>query len=200
MISRLRGTLLDIENGAAVVDVQGVGYLVNLPEAVLLTLPEPGAELSLYIRQIVREDDLLLYGFATAFQRRFFDLLTTVNGCGPKVALAVIGVVGEEPAASAIIRQDAKFLTKAPGVGAKLAERIVVDLKDKMGQETFAAKLESLSIPTQRTSSAPADELVDALMNLGYRRPEAEQAAITARESSSEISEQLRLALRSLTK
>ncbi len=194
MIGRLRGHLVEIEGNTALVDVSGVGYEVMLPELVLMRLPAPGEAVELRIRQIFREDGVSLYGFLEPFQRRVFDLLIEVKGCGPKIGLALIGQLGEEAVASAILAQDARTLARATGVGPRLAERIILELKDKMAGEAFQRKVEA-SLPTK----APVeDELVDALLALGYRRAEAETAAIEAREQASSVEDQLRHALRTL--
>src|ERR1700755_3572717 len=108
MIGRLRGELIEVEGNLAIVDCGGVGYEVALPEAVLVQLPPPGARVDLLTRQIFREDGVSLYGFPQPFQRRVFDLLLTVKGCGPKVALSLLGQLGEDAVASAILIQDSK--------------------------------------------------------------------------------------------
>ena len=194
MIGRLRGHLIEVEGNTALVDVSGVGYEVMLPELVLMRLPAPGETVELRIRQIFREDGVSLYGFLEPFQRRVFDLLIEVKGCGPKIGLALIGQLGEEVVASAILAQDARLLARATGVGPRLAERIILELKHKMAGEAFQRKVEA-SLPAK----APVeDELVDALLALGYRRAEAETAAVEAREQATSVEDQLRHALRTL--
>ena len=198
MIGRLRGELVEVDGPLAVIDVGGVGYEVLLPDQVLIQLPSVGETVTLLIRQIFREDGVSLYGFAQPFQRRLFDLLLGVKGCGPKVALALIGQVGAEAVASAILAQDSRALIRATGVGARLAERVILELKDKMPQEVLRGKIEAAEAPTRR--AVPSDELVDALVNLGYRRTEAEMAAEKGREMGAEFEEQLKHALRLLGK
>lgn len=198
MIGRLRGNLLEVEGNTAIVDVNGVGYEVMLPELVLMRLPSPGEFVDLRIRQIFREDGVSLYGFLEPFQRRVFDMLIEVKGCGPKIGLALIGQLGEEAVASAILAQDARSLARATGVGPRLAERIILELKEKMAGEAFQRKVEA-SLPAAKTSSVD-DELVDALLALGYRRAEAETAAEHARGQADGVEEQLRHALRTLKK
>lgn len=198
MIGRLRGELLDIENGMVVVDAGGVGYEVQLPDAVIVQLPMIGERVDLLIRQIFREDGVSLYGFLLPFQRRLFDLLLSVKGCGPKVGLALIGQVGEDAVATAILGQDARTLTRATGVGARLGERIILELKDKIQEESFMRKVAAASPAPKKPM--PSDELVDALLSLGYRRGEAESAANEAREQSSDVQEQIRAALRLLSR
>ncbi len=196
MIGRLRGELLEVEGSMVVIDAGGVGYEVLVPDAVIIRLPMIGERADLLIRQIFREDGVSLYGFLLPFQRRLFDLLLSVKGCGPKVGLSLIGQVGEDSVASAILAQDAKTLTRATGVGARLAERIILELKDKIQEEAFIRKIESAT-PVRKVAP-PADELVDALLTLGYRRSEAESAANEAREQSGDLQDQIRLALRLL--
>lgn len=180
----------------AVVDAGGVGYEVQLPDAVIVQLPPIGEQVSLLIRQIFREDGVSLYGFLLPFQRRLFDLLLSVKGCGPKVGLALIGQVGEDAVAAAILAQDPKTLTRASGVGARLAERIILELKDKIQEEAFLKRIQAAA-PSKKAPPIE-DELVDALLNLGYRRNEAEAAAHEARGQADDVSDQIKLALRRL--
>jgi Holliday junction DNA helicase RuvA len=196
MIGRLRGELLEIEGAMVVVDAGGVGYEVLVPDAVIIQMPQIGERVDLLIRQIFREDGVSLYGFLKPFQRRLFDLLLSVKGCGPKVGLALIGQVGEDSVASAILAQDSKVLVRATGVGARLGERIILELKDKIQEETFLRKIESAT--PVRKPAAPTDELVDALLTLGYRRNEAEGAASEAREQANDVQDQIKIALRLL--
>ena len=197
MIGRLRGQLLAIEGVMAVVDCAGVGYEVQLPDSVMLRMPTPGVRVELLTRQIFREDGVSLYGFLEPFQRRLFDLLMGVKGCGPRIALALIGQVGEDSVANAIVGNDPRTLTRASGVGPRLAERIVLELKDKMAEETFLRKVEATS-SKKGAVQVPTDELVEALLNLGYKRSEIDAVAPQARESAEDVEAQLRHALRSL--
>ncbi len=197
MIGRVRGELIAIEGAMAVVDCSGVGYEVLLPDSVLVRLPLPGSRVDLLTRQIFREDGVTLYGFLEPFQRRLFDLLMSVKGCGPKIGLALIGQLGEETVANAIVGQDARQLARASGVGARLAERIILELKDKMAEENFQRKAVA-SISKTASKKEPEDELVDALIALGYKRSEIDNVADQARESADNVQDQLRHALRSL--
>lgn len=198
MIGRLRGELVELDGGMVVVDAGGVGYEVLVPDSVLMQMPGQGEFVELYTRQIVREDSLTLYGFLAPFQRRLFDLLLSVKGCGPKIGLALIGQLGEESVSASIIGQDARALARATGVGPRLAERIVLELKDKMAEEALIRRASPVTHASVRV--APADELVDALLALGYRRPEAEGAARDAKEQAETVEEQIKHALRSLRK
>ncbi len=198
MIGRLRGTLVERDGALVVVECAGVGYEVLVPESVLVHLPTLDVEVTLLVRQIFREDGVSLYGFLEPFQRRLFDLLMTVKGCGPKVGLSLLGMIGEDAVAGAIQTQDAKVLTRATGVGARLAERIILELREKIGEEQFARRVQAAAVV--KTPTAQADELVDALLALGYRRGEAESAATEAREQAEGVEEQLRHALKVLRK
>ncbi len=194
MIGRLRGILLEIEGGMAVVECGGVGYEVLVPESVLVQMPPPGEEVDLRIRQIFREDGVSLYGFQEAFQRRLFDLLLSVKGCGPKIGLALIGQLGEQGIVGAIASQDARSLSRAQGVGPRLAERILLELKDKIAEESLMRRAAD-SVQRRVPPIMPADDLVDALLSLGYRRQEAESAAREVREESDDLQTQIKSAV-----
>lgn len=198
MIARLCGVVAEVEASFAIVDVHGVGYEVALPESVLVQLPAPGEEVTLYTRAVYREDDALLYGFLNLFQRRLFDLLMTVKGCGPKVALALLGL-GEDSVARAIEMGDARTLSQASGVGPRLAERINLELKDKIREENFGRRV-AASVGGRQVAGRAPDELVSALLALGYRRQEAESAAEQARNEAESVEDQLKVALRSLAR
>lgn len=197
MIVRLRGILVGTTVTSAVVECGGVGYELLMPAASILELPGEGEEIVVHTRQIFREDDQLLVGFTKLMDRRVFDLLTEVKGCGPKVSLQVLSDLGASETLSAISAEDAKRLAKASGVGPRLAERIIVELKEKVRHESLGIHFESASmgIPPK----APSDsELVEALLALGYRRPEAERASLSAPDTSEDIAERLKRALQVL--
>jgi Holliday junction DNA helicase RuvA len=198
MIGRLRGELVSLDGSLALVEAAGVGYEVSIPDMVALQLPPVGSEVTFLIRQIFREDGVSLCGFVDPFQRRLFDLLLSVKGCGPKVALALLGQVGEEAVASAIVDQDARALTRATGVGTRLADRIVLELKDKMQEERLVRKAEQASGPSRKPRAS--DDLVDTLLTLGYRRHEAETAAVAAQDVPGELADRLKHALSLLKK
>ena len=193
MIARLRGELLELSGNLAVVDAGGVGYEVSIPDSVAVQFPPIGETVNLLTRQIFREDGISLYGFLTPFQRRLFDLLLEAKGCGPKVGLALIGQLGEDAVANAIATQDTKSLSRATGVGPRLAERIIVELKDKILQEQFQTRVAN-PVRSQEPARPSDDDVVAALLALGYRRPDAEAAAEKVRGTGS-IEEQIRAAL-----
>lgn len=197
MIGRLRGELLELGGSLAVVDAGGVGYEVQVPESLALAMPPVGERVDLWVRQIYREDGVSLYGFADAAERRLFDLLLGVKGCGPRIVMALLGQVGGDAIVRAVAMQDARTLARANGVGVKLAERIILETKDKIAEESLARKVEAVS-PGRR--AAPADEVVEALLALGYRRQEAEAAARDVPDGVESVEERVRLALRSLSR
>lgn len=195
MIARLRGQVLEAGEGRIVVDCGGVGYEVNVPETVLVQCPQTGDSVELFIRQVIREDDQSLYGFLTRDQKRIFDLLREVKGCGARISLALLSSIGDAATAAAISAQDVRTLTKANGVGTKLAERICLELKDKVGLvETGRAA------PVAVRSNKPEDELTEALMALGYRRGEIDEVCDQARKEGATVEEQLMAALKRLQK
>ncbi|TAL02876.1 MAG: Holliday junction branch migration protein RuvA [Rhodospirillaceae bacterium] len=172
MIAKLRGRVDSIGDGEAVIDVGGVGYLVFAPARTLADLAV-GQAADLAVETHVREDHIHLYGFSTAADRQMFRTLTTVQGVGAKVGLAILSVLSADEAARAVAAGDYAPFRRAAGVGPKLAQRIVAELKDRL--PGFAAPL---AAPTGRGDSpAPAGRLVDdavsALVNLGYGRTEA---------------------------
>ncbi|MCW5941910.1 MAG: Holliday junction branch migration protein RuvA [Fimbriimonadaceae bacterium] len=197
MIGRLRGELLELGGSLAVVDAGGVGYEVQVPESLALAMPPLGERVDLFIRQIFREDGTSLYGFADAAERRLFDVLLGVKGCGPRVVMALLGQVGGDAIVRAVAMQDARTLSRATGVGLKLAERIILETKDKIAEESLVRKVEAVS-PGRRPP--PTDEVVEALLALGFRRSEAEAAAREVPEETSSLEERVRLALRSLSR
>lgn len=200
MIGRLRGVLLETANGLVTVDVGGVGYEVSVPESVWMQLPKVGEPVDLRTRQVFREDSVTLYGFTNNWQRRLFDLLTGVKGCGPKSALSLIGQLGEEPLAAAILSQDAKALARAQGVGPRLGERIILELKEKIAEENLGRMIERTESEYAAVAVDSSDEIVEALISLGYKRFVAETAARDARHKGGSVEEQLVDAIRTLRK
>jgi Holliday junction DNA helicase RuvA len=196
MIGRLRGVIAELEGNTVLLDVHGVGYEILVPDHVAFSLGSTGEATELLVRQIVREDSLTLYGFTLPLQRRLFDLLLGVSGCGPKSALSLIGQLGEETVCGAILSQDAKTLSRASGIGARTAERIIVELKDKIAEQ-MATYRPGSAVPTPGIKTKD-DELVEALLALGYRRTELDGPISVARERSTVLSEQIRLALAEL--
>jgi Holliday junction DNA helicase RuvA len=175
MIAKLRGLVDAIDDGRCIIDVNGVGYLVFASSRTLGALPNPPGIASLLIETQVREDAISLYGFATSAERDWFRLLTTVQGVGAKVALGLLSALSPDQLIAAIASGDRAAVTRAPGVGPKLAVRILSELRDKAGAMPGGATLPIAALPKGSASDA-----LSALLNLGYRRPEAEAAIATA--------------------
>lgn len=175
MIAKLTGKLDSVGRDHAVVDCGGVGYLVHCPSRTLGALAVPGETVSLAIETIVREDAFNLYGFADAAERDWFRLLMTVQGVGAKVALSLLSALSAADLAAAIANEDKAMLTRAEGVGPKLATRLALELKDKVGTMALGRSLPTTPIPAGVPvgGDAAAADAVSALVNLGYRRVEA---------------------------
>jgi holliday junction DNA helicase RuvA len=176
MIARLSGSVAERGEDFAVIDVAGVGYLVACSARTLDQLPPPGGTAKLLIETRMREDAITLYGFGSAEERRWFRLLTTVQGVGPKSALALLSALSPVELLQAIAVGDRTPLTRADGIGGKLAARIVNELKDKIGG--FVAATPGAVLPPADTLAADA---VSALVHLGYARADAADAVATVR-------------------
>lgn len=179
MIAKLRGMLDHVGEEAAVVDVGGVGYLVFASRRTLAQLPAAGHEVEFLVETHVREDHIHLYGFTTMAERAWFRLLLTVQGVGAKVALAILGVLSTDELANAVAAQDKAMVGQAPGVGPKLAGRIVSELKDKAGAIAGDPVIGEIAATAGGGGAASADA-ISALINLGYRRGEAAAAIAKA--------------------
>ena len=197
MIAHLRGSLIDTHPNRIIVDVGGVGYDVSVPLSTFYVLGEAGATVALRIHTHVREDALSLFGFATRLEQELFERLIGVSGIGPKVGLAVLSGIEPPDLIRAIERGDLARLTAIPGVGKKTAERIVLELKDRLPR-TAAATLPGEPAP----ANAMRDDLLSALINLGYHRPLAEKAveSTMTRAVDGDFEQHLRQALRELAK
>jgi Holliday junction DNA helicase RuvA len=177
MIAHLSGTVARLEANSVVMDVNGVGYLVYVPLGVLSGLSEVGGKAMLYTTMAVREDDITLYGFSTLDEQRAFQLATSVTGVGPKVALSMLSVLDAGELARAISSNDTKTLTKIPGVGPKLAQRICLELGERMAEFAFSQRLDSLTASSTPQENAAFEDVVEALINFGYSRPDSKKAA-----------------------
>ncbi len=195
MISHLKGTIEEIGPDHIVIEVHGVGYKVSMPARDIAETGRHGDEVRVFTEMVVREDYVGLFGFSSQFGRQMFNLLCTVNGIGPRTAMAVLSGASPERVAMAISAGDAKGVT-APGVGKKLADRIILELKGKVGFPTGSGDGIDLRQDTTGDGS-PAQDAVKALLALGYTRTEAESAASKAlkMEPGADASRLIRLAL-----
>ena len=199
MIAHLRGRILEKQPTRVVLDVGGVGYDVAVPLSTFYGLGEPGSDASLRVHTHVREDALALYGFSTALELDLFNRLISISGIGPKLALAVLSGIEPPDLVSAIERGDLARLTAIPGVGKKTSERIVLELKDRLPRAHVAEAADGVAV----SGTGSRDDLLSALMNLGYHRPLAEKAVdaalkTTGREAGFERT--LKQALREVAK
>lgn len=196
MIGQLRGRLTDKRPNQVLVDVGGVGYLVQVPLSTYAALGELHAEVTLLIHTHVREDALSLYGFLSSREKHFFEMLLSASGVGPSLALKILSGMSVEELVPAIRGGDLARLTKIPGVGRKTAERIVVELKDKLDAVTVEVERPAASSP----AGIEAD-VVSALVNLGYEARAAEGAAAEARRENGagNFEKLLRASLQSLS-
>jgi holliday junction DNA helicase RuvA len=172
MIAQLTGRVDALADGTCVIDVGGVGYLVQASSRTLSALPPAPTPAKLLIETHVREDAILLYGFADAAERDWFRLLTTVQGVGGRVALAILSALSPRDLVGAIAAGDKASLTRAAGVGPRLAVRLLTELRDKAGAMPAPA---GVSYTPQIAPQSTAGDALSALVNLGYRRPEAQQ-------------------------
>jgi len=196
VIARLSGVLLEKHDDSAIVDVSGIGYLVHLSMQSMGKLPAEGGLAQLRCYTHVREDALQLFGFLTAEEEELFHLLIGVSGVGPKLAINILSGMPAPELAAAILHGELARLTKIPGVGKKTAERLMVELKDRIATSGLAAGARS----TQASLAGAADAaLLSALVNLGYRPAAAERTAEAVRRNlgaAAPLEDQLREALR----
>ena len=188
MIGKLKGTIEEIAEDHVLIDVQGVCYVAYCSARTLSRLGSPGEAAALFIETYVREDQLRLFGFATALEREWFRLLQSVQGVGAKVALAVLSTLTASDLANAIALQDKAMIARAPGIGPKVAQRIVAELKTKApafsGESGGAMGLrQELG---EGFAAAPVADAVSALSNLGYSRDQAATAVAAALKSAGE--------------
>lgn len=174
MITHLNGILEHIDQGKIVLDVQGIGYQVKVPAAVLAALPPVGKPLKIFTVQVVREDDISLYGFLEKEQRALFSLFLSVSGIGPKLALSLLSAFTPDKLAAAIAGGDVALLSSISGIGRKTAERIVVELKDKIAKAYGLKPGEML--PGGQVAQPLLADALSALLALGYSPKEAREA------------------------
>jgi holliday junction DNA helicase RuvA len=205
MIGKLKGMIESYGQDCVIIDVNGVGYEVHCSARTLQELPGVGQPATLSIETHVREDQIRLFGFVTEIEREWFRLLQTVQGVGTKVALAVLGTLKPGELASAIAMRDKAMVTRAPGVGSKVAERIVTELKDKAPAyiNVDPALVRLSGALDDKRAPAPVTDAVSALVNLGYAQAQAAAAIAAAVRSAGEGAEAttlIRLGLRELAK
>lgn len=201
MIAWLEGALREKAPTRVVLDVGGVGYELLVSLRTFEALPDCGKTVALHVRTVVREDAFLLYGFGQPLEREVFDLLVKANRVGPKVAQAILSGMEPEPLLRALRDGDVKVLRKAPGVGPKMAERMGVELRDGAGDLLTQCSSDTGTSPEGVSDGDVRDQLLSALLNLGYPRAQSERVVDVAAEEAGEgatIETLIRLALRRL--
>ena len=195
MIGHLKGELLKIAPSQVLVDVGGVGYEVNIPLSTFYELQNlgEGATVALHIHTHVREEALALFGFRTEAERQLFEKLIGISGIGPKLAQTVLSGMSPEDLVAAVAASDVKRLSSIPGIGKKTAERMVIELRDKVGD---------LELPAAAPASAADGDLIQALIGLGYKQAAADRAVavVTKENPEAEFADLLRLSLKRLSK
>ena len=208
MIGRLSGTIIHKQPPELLLDVNGVGYEISAPMSTFYELPAEGQQVKILIHTHVREDALQLFGFATALERRFFKALIKISGVGAKMALTILSGITAETFARYVQQDDSKALTKLPGVGAKTAQRLIIEMKDKLEKEVFNGMVQlpagSLSASDlqqmEQPQESPVEEAVNALMALGYKPPEASKMVSAVASQGETVEQLIRLALQSKVK
>ncbi|MBN9602225.1 MAG: Holliday junction branch migration protein RuvA [Afipia felis] len=205
MIGKLKGLIDSYSEDYVILDVQGVGYLVHCSARTLQALPSPGEAAALSIETYVREDQIRLFGFRSDIEREWFRLLQTVQGVGAKVSLAVLSTLPPSDLANAIAMRDKAAVARTPGVGPKVAERIVTELKDKA--PAFAsvdpAVVHLAGAVDEDRAPGPVRDAISALVNLGYGQPQAAAAVASAARDAGdkvETTHLIRLGLKELAK
>ena len=192
MIGRIQGKLIESNPPRILVDVHGVGYEIDVPMSTFYSLPNLGSEVTLLTHMIVREDAQLLYGFLTAEERETFRILLKVSGIGARTALAVLSGLSVADLVNAVALQDAAILTRVPGIGKKTAERLILELKDKLtGALPNATGLTAMNSVTS--------DIINALIGLGYTDREA-RAAVKKLPDDVSVSDGIRMALQNIVK
>lgn len=206
MIGRIRGTLVEKSPGQALVECSGLGYEVDIPYTTFFHLPDAGAEVTLHTHFAVREDAQSLFGFASRLDRDVFRLLIKVNGVGPRLAVGILSGLDAHQFIRCVEARDANALVKLPGVGKKTAERLLIEMTDRIGQlegqftpmssETTGGGASNATAPT--STHDPRDEAEAALIALGYKPQEAAKAINKVEEEGMASQELIRLALRNM--
>jgi len=200
MIGRLRGELVSKQPPQLVVDVNGVGYEVDAPMSTFYVLPALGKEVKLFTHLVVREDAHQLYGFATEHERGLFRSLIKINGVGPRLALTILSGISTDEFTSCVLDGDTAGLTRLPGIGKKTAERLIIEMRDKLPE--ISIQNESVVVRADKNQQAtPISDAVNALIALGYKAHEASRMVRSVENASEMESEDIiRQALRSMVK
>ena len=200
MIGRLSGLLLEKQPPQLLVDVQGVGYELEAPMSTFYQLPAMGESVTLHIHMVVREDAQLLYAFYSLSERQLFRDLIKINGVGPKLALTILSGVTAEEFTRCVMEGDAKALTALPGVGKKTADRLIVELRDRLAKNADAVLPSAASVAGLKVDSNPISDAVSALTSLGYKAQEASQMVRAVETEGMTTEAIIKAALKSMVK
>lgn len=202
MIAYLNGRIADVSEDNLVIEVAHIGYNVRVPASVTAMLPPVGEEIRIYTYMSVREDAVALYGFLTKDDLEMYKQLITVSGVGPKAGLSVLSALSADELRMAVISQDAKAISKAPGIGAKTAQRIILELKDKISLEDTAfmkdSGMEVGAVPAAGGISQAKTEAVEALTALGYSASDALRAVKAVEQEDMDVEALLKAALKKM--
>lgn len=187
MIASLDGKLEYFGGDSVILNVNGIGFIVRVPASTMSLMGTTGGEVHLLTHLVMREDSMTLYGFGTDEELELFQILIGVSGLGPRLALAMLSTLSVEQVSTAIVNENIELLTAVPGIGKKMANRLVLELKDKIGAGLISAPAAQLARENE--------EVIAALMSLGYSVPEASRAVATLPSSDLSLEEKIRLAL-----
>ncbi|MDH3693755.1 MAG: Holliday junction branch migration protein RuvA [Gammaproteobacteria bacterium] len=199
MIGFLRGEILIKQPPMLVLDVQGVGYELEAPMTTFYNLPDTGQPATVYTHMVVREDAQRLYAFTDLKQRGLFRSLLRVNGVGPRVALAILSGLSAEEFFACVMNDDATQLTRVPGIGRKTAQRLLVEMRDKLTPDDESGLPAIASAPVGTVAANPAQDAISALISLGYKPADATRAVRSLPDKEASSEELIRQALQSIT-
>ena len=199
MFAYLEGRVTEKRVDSMVVDVGGVGFLVNATPQTISRMPGGDARCRVYTRVVVKEDAWDIYGFATREEEEMFEKLTAVSGVGPKTALGVLSVLSVRDLALAIVSGDVKAIKAAPGIGAKTAQRLLLELRDKVSNEELVGEFSAGAAPHTAPETSAAQDALAALMALGYTQAEAAGALSRVKDQADKAEDLIRLALRAMS-
>ncbi len=201
MIGQLRGRLLEKQPPHLMIDVGGVGYCLQAPLSTFFSLPEIGQEITIRTHFIVREDAHILYGFISAQECRLFQEIIKINGVGPKVALAILSGLSPQDFATIVMNQEVARLQKLPGIGAKTAQRILVEMQDKLSKlDLGLSTAHTAMLLTKKQNDDPIQEAIAALVSLGYKPNEASKAVGKVQDQTQSCEHIIKEALQGLAK
>lgn len=200
MIGKIRGKLIEKQPPQLMVDVQGVGYEIDAPMSTFYQLPDCGEEVSIFTHFVVREDAQQLFGFYTKNERHLFRTLLKVNGVGPRMALTILSSTSPEEFARAVLNNDTASLTRLPGVGKKTAERLVIEMRDKLAEWSQGISPTGVSTPSEGGSLRHQilQDAISALVSLGYKQHDANRTVTKIDDGAFSSEELIRHALREM--